>query len=209
MRCTLRSIVNLRQVFPGGLVTIAQLRHILASGQVGRRPPGVLHAQCASLMLSDVWQRPHTPILVHMLTLMHGVGHQRWLRHAKQQLTHPVTHPHLRACSHLRVQVASAVEQVLPDVKQQLTQLRNQLEEVSEEVYSRGEVRCTACTACTGGTALPCNSGGWGHLKGQYSVGVRRVDKTMNQSFFPGHITPRQPAVMCGTQSRNVWNSPL
>ena len=43
------------------------------------------------------------------------------------------------------MQVASAVEQALPDVKQQLTQLRNQLEEVSEEVYSRGEVRCTAC----------------------------------------------------------------
>ena len=45
------------------------------------------------------------------------------------------------------------MEQALPDVKQQLTQLRHQLEEVSEEVYNRGEVRnscvCnfTACTA--------------------------------------------------------------
>ena len=40
------------------------------------------------------------------------------------------------------------MEQVLPDVKQQLTQLRNQLEEVSEEVYNRGEVR-NSCTMCT------------------------------------------------------------
>ena len=41
------------------------------------------------------------------------------------------------------------MEHALPDVKQQLTLLRNQLEEVSEEVYSRGEVRksCVYCVA--------------------------------------------------------------